>query len=208
MEPVPVYRVRAAGADPSYVFGRPPRGSGACDADWVGWLPLVWADFLGPDSAFAGDSWLTAALDGRGRPRSVAAGDEVRAADAGGELEARRRRGLEAFTDRGGDPSAAGPLWRSRLGLAVAADIARGAARLCGAHEEVAVEFVLRDPPAPRGGSRPAPPLGPRALRRRDGVVRKWRRQQLRMHLLLEAAVRIGVFDPGAASGDYPPLGF
>ncbi len=201
MSAVSVYRVGGVGADPSHVFG-----GGAHDADlpraaWLGWLPLTTVDFAGPDIALADDQWLTAppgrSEGGRVRPR-----DLVSAVDAAGELLARRASGLAAYAQRPGDVSVDGRLWASSVAASVADDLSAQLDRLCAIHEtlveclgEVDRERKLR------GGGQSAT-HGDSLVRQRYGqAVRDLEGHHLRLHLLLEAAVRIGVFNPAAARG-------
>lgn len=204
MEPVSVYRVGVEGADPSYVFGEPP--GDLSHVAWVGWLPLFWAQVGGSTYAVAGDSWITEPAYEQGPPRPVLAGSAVNAVEAAAELAARRERGLDAFTDVGSDPSVVGsPLWSLSVAVAVVADIERQLERLRSVHDAVAAEVVAEQA---RMATDPAGPAasGDSPFRRHRGqTVREWQEVQLQLHHLLEAVVRIGVFDPATWWYESPP---
>ena len=199
MRAVSVYRVGAVGAAPSHVFG-----GGVSDADlpraaWLGWLPLTTVDFAGPDIALAEDAWLTAP-SGRSEGGRVRPGDLVSAVDATAELLARRECGLGAYTVRPGDLLFGGRLYDSSVTLSVTADLTAQIGRVRTAHATLAecvdgVEQERLDLDACQSS-----PSGDSPVRRRCGrAVRDLQEQQLRLHLLLEAAVRIRVFDAAGA---------
>lgn len=197
MGPVSVYRVGAVGTDPSYLFGEEARDSDLRYAAWLGWLPLMLVEFAGPAVALAGDGWLTAPA-GRSEPRRPAFGDVVTAFDAAGELVARRDSGLTVFTDRLRDVLSDGPFWASSVAVLVADDLAAHLDRLRTAHlavvegvDRVEQERALLDAcQSGHSGDSPARRCSGRA-------VRDLEQQRRRLHLLLEAAVRIQLFDPG-----------
>ena len=200
MRAVSVYRVGAAGADPSHVFGSAVSDADLPRAAWLGWLPLTTVDFAGPDIAIADDPWLTAP-QGRSEGRCVRPGDVVSAVDAGGELLVRRECGLEAYTVRPGEPG--GRLWDSSVAGSVADDIAAQVGRLRTAHETMVACFgaVDEDFDHPGGGQSATP--GDSLVRQRYArAVRDLQDEQFRLHRLLEAVVRIGVFGPAAVSGE------
>ena len=62
MGPVPVWRIGAESADPSYLFGGEAPDSDIGRAAWLVWLPLALLDSAGPGLAQAGDTWLAAPL--------------------------------------------------------------------------------------------------------------------------------------------------
>ena len=196
MGPVSVYRVGAVGADGSYLFGEEARGSDLRDVSWLGWLPLTLVEFAGPGVALAGDGWLTVPA-GRSVPRPAACGDVVTALDAAGELVARRDSGLTAFTDRLGDVLSDGPFSASSIAVLVGDDLAAHVDRLRAAHLAVvagldSVEQERAVLEACQSGSSGDSPVRRRCAR----AVRDLQTEQRRLHLLLEAAVRIRVFDP------------
>ena len=139
--PVSVYRVRAAGADPSHVFGGEACDSDLTHAAWLGWLPLTLVDWAGPDIAVAGDTWLTGPPPGRSKSGPVAPGDVVTVDGAAGELLVRRECGLTVFTNRPADVPADGRLCASSVAVSVADDLTaqvaglsrcpRGMGRVC-----------------------------------------------------------------------------
>ena len=199
MGPVSIYRVGAVGADPVHVFGGEAHDFDLWHAVWLGWLPLTLVGFAGPGVALAGDTWLTGPSGRSDGPGHAAAGDIVTARDAAGELIARGERGLTAFTNRPGDVLRHGPLWASSVAVLVADDLAANVDRLRTAHAALAecVDGVEQERLALDACQRS--PSGDLPVRRRCGrAVRDLQEQQLRLHLLLEAAVRIGVFDPAA----------
>ena len=202
MGPVSVYRVGAVGADPSYFFGGEARGSDLRHAAWLGWLPLTLVEFAGPGVAVTDDTWLTAPAGCPEPPRRPVAGDVVSALDAAGELIARRDSGLTVFTNCSGDVVSDGPVWASSLAVLVADDLAAHVDRLRTAY--FAVVETLDDVEQERAGldACESSPAGDSPVRRRCGrTVRDLQEEQLRLHVLLEAAVRIGVFDRAAVSG-------
>ena len=202
MRAVSVYRVGAAGADPSHVFGSAVSDADLPRAAWLGWLPLTTVDFAGPDIAIADDPWLTAP-QGRSEGRCVRPGDVVSAVDAGGELLVRRECGLEAYTVRPGDLLPGGRLWDSSVAGSVADDIAAQVGRLRTAHETMVACFgaVDEDFDHPGGGQSATP--GDSLVRQRYArAVRDLQDEQFRLHRLLEAVVRMGVFGPAAVSGE------
>ena len=199
MGPVSVYRVGAV-ADPLHVFGGEGSDSDLCHAAWLGWLPLSLVEFAGPGVAQAGDTWLTAPSRGSDRQPRAVAGDVVTARDAADELMARRESGLTAFTNRPADLSPDGSLWASSVALLVADDLAAHVGRLRTAHA-VLVECVdaVEQERAVLDACQ-CSPSGDSPLQRRGGrAVRDLHEEQLRLHLLLEAAVRVGVFGPARA---------
>ena len=201
MGPVSVYRVAAVGADPTYVFGCEARDSDLHRAVWLGWLPLTLLGFAGPGVALVGDTWLTAPSGRSEGPGHAAAGDIVTARDAAGELIARGQRGLTAFTNRSSDVLH-GPLWASSVAVLVADDLAANVDRFRTAHAVLAecVDGVEQERAVLDACQRS--PSGDSPLRRRCGwAARDLEERQLRLHLLLEAAIRIGVFDPAVPCG-------
>ena len=196
MAHVSVYRVGAVGADPVHVFGAEARDLDLRHAVWLGQLPLDLVEFAGPSVALARDQWLTVPSRRSERPQPVLAGDLVTAQDAAGELVARGECGLTAYTNSPGDVSSDGPLWASSVTLLVADDLAVCVDRLRSAHAALAEcvdgveqERVVLDA-CQRGSSGDSP------VRRRCGqAVRDLQEQQSRLHQLLEAVMRIGVFD-------------
>ena len=197
MGPVSVYRVGAIGADPSYFFGGEARDSNLRHAAWLGWLPLTLVEFAGPGVAVAGDCWLTAPFGRSERPRRPVAGDVVRALDAAGELVTRRDSGLTAFTNRPGDVLSDGPFWASSLAVLVGNDLAAHVDRLRTAHLAVVEGLDGVDQERAVLDACQNSPSGDSPVRRRCGrAVRDLQEEQRRLHLLLEAAVRIGAFDP------------
>ena len=198
---VSVYRVGAVGADPSYFFGGEARDSDLRHAAWLGWLPLTLVKFAGPDVAVTDDTWLTVPAGRPERPRRPVVGDVVGPLDAARELLARRDSGLTAFTDCSGDIVSDGPVSASSLAVLVADDLAAHVDRLRTASFAV-VETLAA------GEQEPLSPATDSPVRRRCGrAVRDLQDQQIRLHVLLEAAVRIGVFDPAALSGEPRGLG-
>ena len=199
MGPVSVYRIGAVGADPVHVFGGEAHDFDLSHAAWLGWLPLELMEFAGPGVALAGDAWLTAPS---GRSKDVghgAAAAIVTVQEAAGELSARGECGLTAFTNRPGYIAPDGPLWASSVAMLVADDVAANVDRLRSAHAALAecVDGVEQERLALDACQSGLSGDGP--VRRRCGrAVRHLQEQQLRFHLLLEAAVRIGVFDPAA----------
>ena len=196
--PVSVYRVGTVGAAPSHVFG-----GGVSDADlpraaWLGWLPLTTVDFAGPDIALVEDAWLTAP-PGRSEGGCVRPGVLVSAVDAAAELLARRECGLDAYTTRLGGVSPDVRLCDSSVAVSVADDLVAQVARLRGAHEAwvecVGASELLDGCQYGRSGDTPVRQRCARA-------VRDLQDEQLRLHRLLEAVVRIGVFGPAAVSGE------
>ena len=197
---VSIYRVGAAGADLVHVFGDEARALDLRHAAWLGQLPLELVPFAGPGVALTRDRWLTAP-SGRSQGRGhVVAGDLVTAQDAASELIVRGESGLNAFTRRSGDVSPDGPLWASSVGLLVAADLAESVDRLRRAHATeadcvggVEQERLVLD------ACQSSPPSDSPALRCCGRAVRDLQEQQRRFHRLLDAVVRIGVFDPAVA---------
>ena len=199
MDAVSVYRVDAAGADPSCFFGPEARGGDLLRAEWLGWLPLSLVDFAGPGVAEAGDAWLTAPSGGSRAPRPVVPGDVVTVDDAAAELAARRECGIEAFTHRFPPLSADGSLSRRSLALVVAEDLADRLARVraaCAAVGEAA-GAVEPGPMLPGEGDVPVSSDAP-AHRSRGRALRDLQDAQHCLHRLLHAAVRLGTFDPAA----------
>ena len=198
MGSVSVYRVGAVGADPSYFFGAEARDSDLSRTAWLGWLPLTPVAFAGPGIALTDDTWLTVPPGRLEQPRRLVAGDVVSALDAAGELIARRDSGLTAFTTWPGDLVSDGPVGASSPGVLVADDLAAQVDRLRTAY--FAVVETLDDVERGRaalGAARTGPAAGSSVRRRCGRAVRDLHEEQLRLHLLLEAAVRIGVFRPG-----------
>ena len=201
MGPVSVYRVGAAGADPSYFFGGEARDSDLRHAAWLGWLPLTLVEFAGPGVAVTGDTWLTAA--GRPeRPRRPLAGDVVSALDAAGELIARRDSGLAASTSCPADVVSDRPFWALSLAVLVGDDLAAHVDRLRTAYFAVVETLDGVEQERAALDACQSSPAADSPVRRRYGrAVRDLQEEQLRLHVLLEAAVRIGVFDRAAVSG-------
>ena len=197
MGPVSVYRVGAVGADPSYFFGGEARDSDLRHAAWLGWLPLTLVEFAGPGVAVAGDSWLTAPFARSDRPRRPVAGDVVSALDAAGELATRRDSGLTAFTNRPRDVLSDGPFWASSLAVSVGDDLAAHVGRLRTAHAAWAecVDAVEQER-AVLDACQSSSSVDSPEQRRCGRAVRDLQDEHLRLHQLLEAAVRIRVFDP------------
>ena len=197
--PVSVYRVGAVGADPSYLFGGEAHDRDLRHAAWLGWLPLTLVEFAGPGVALVGDTWLTAPFGRSECPRRVVAGDVVTALDAAGELIARRESGLTTFTHRPADLSDES-LWVSSVAVLVADDLAAHVGRLRTAHAALvdsvdAVEQERTVLDACQSG-----PSGDSPVQRRCGrAVRDLQEEQLGLHRLLDAAVRIGAFAPPVA---------
>ena len=202
MDAVSIYRVGAVGADPSYFFGGAGRDSELRRAAWLGWLPLSVVEFS-PDLAETGDAWLTMPSGGSDPRRPAVPGDFVDARGAAVELAARRARGLTAFTDRSAGPCGNDPLRRSSLALAVAVDLVAQVERLRAAHEALAqcageAERERQFLDACQRG-----PAGESPSQRRHGrAVRDLQDERRRLHLLLDAAVRIGAFDSALVAGD------
>ena len=193
MRAVSVYRVSGVG-DPSHVFGGVVRDAGVPHGTWLGWLPLTTVAFAEPDIALAEDQWLTA-LAGRSGGGRVRPDDLVSAVDAARELLARRASGLAAYTRRpGGD----GLLWGSSVAVSVADDLSAQLDRVRSVHETL-VECLGALDRELRGGCQPATPGGSLVLQRYARVGRELEDHCIRLHLLVDAAIRIGVFDPAAA---------
>ena len=198
MGSVSVYRAGAVGADPTHLFGGEARDSGLRRAAWLGWLPLTLVEFAGPGVALVGDTWLTVPFDRSRCPRRAVTGDVVTAFDAAGELIARRESGLTAYTNRPGDVLSDGPFSASSLAVLVGDDLAAYVDRLRTAHlvvveglDGVEQERAVLDACQYR-------PTGDSPVQRRFGrALRDLQEGQLQLHRLLEAVVRIGVFDPG-----------
>lgn len=203
MGPLSVYRVGAVGADAAHLFGGEACDSDLSHAAWLGWLPLTLVDWAGPDIAVAGDAWLTGP-PGRSKSGPVVSGDIVTVDDAAGELLARRECGLETYTARPGGFTLEGRLWNSLVAVSVSGDIAVQVVRLWTAHEAWVASVGVRDRDESQLGDgcrrRPpgASPLGQSCGRAMRGL----QEAQLRLHVLLDAVVRIGVFDPASSSGD------
>ena len=198
---VSVYRVGAPGAAPVYVFG----GGGARDFDvghalWLGQLPLELVAFAGPGVALAADGWLTAPPGRSEGAGHVVAGDLVTAQDAAGELIARGERGLTAYTNRLGDVSSDGLPWASSVALLVADDLAVYLDRLRSAHAAV-VECVdgVEQERAVLDACQSSPCSDSPVRRRCGRAVRDLQEQHSRLHRLLDAIVRVRVFDSSAA---------
>ena len=198
MGPVSVYRVGPVGADPSYFFGGEALNSDLRHAAWLGWLPLTLVEFAGPGVAVTDDAWLTAPAGRPERSCRPGVGDVVSPLDAAGELIARRESGLTAFTSCSADVVSDGPVWASSLAVLVADDLAVHIDRLRTAYFAVAemLEGVEQGRVDARRSSLAADSP---VWRRRGRAVRDLQEEQLRLHVLLAAAVRIGVFDPAAA---------
>ena len=197
MGSVSVYRVGAVGADPSYFFGGEARDRDLRYAAWLGWLPLTLVEFAGPGVAVAGDSWLTAPFGRSERPRRPVAGDVVSALDAAGELVTRRDSGLTAFRNRPGDILSDGPFWASSLAVLVGDDLAAHVDRLRTAHLAVVEGLDGVEQERAVLDACQSSPSGDSPVRRRCGrAVRDLQDEHLRLHRLIEAAVRIRVFDP------------
>ena len=208
MGPVSVYRVGAVGADPSYFFGGEARDSDLRHAAWLGWLPLTLVEFAGPGVAVTADTWLTAAAGCLEPPRRPLVGDVVSAFDAAGELIARRDSGLTVFTNCSGDVVSDGPVWASSHAVLVADDLAAHVDRLRTAYFAV-VETLdgVEQERAALDACRSSPAADSPVRRRCGRAVRDLQDEQLRLHVLLEAAVQIGVFEPAAVAGGPRGLG-
>ena len=202
MGPVSVYRAGAVGAGSAHLFGGEASASNLTHAAWLGWLPLALVDWAGPDIAVAGDAWLTGA-PGRSESGPVVPGDVVTVDDAAGELLARRECGLETYTASPGDFTLGGRLSDSLVAVSVSDGIAVQVVRLWTAHEAWVASVGVRDRDESQLGDggklrpRGASPAGQTCGR----SVRGLQEAQLRLHLLLDAVVRIGVFDPASSSG-------
>ncbi len=202
MNCVSVYRVGADGADgSSYSFGGEVPDADLPCAVWLGWLPLALPDFEAPGVALAEDAWLSMPQAASGGERSPAVDSVVTAAEAAAELAARGACNLTAFTSSPADLPSDGVLSASSLALLVADDLEALIAGLRDSHaavldagDDVDEEVATLDAcQAGAGGDSPA--------RRRYGLaLRDLREDRLRLHRLLEAVVRIGTFDPAAAS--------
>ena len=205
MGPVSVCRVGAVGADPVHVFGGEAHDFDLRHRGWLGWLPLTLVGFAGPGVALAGDTWLTAPSGRSEGPGHVVAGDLVTAQDAAGEFIARGKRGLTTYTNRPGDVLPHRPLWASSVPVLVASDLAANVDRLRSAQaafaecvDPVDQEWAVLD-------ACQSSPSGDSPVERCCGrAVSDQQEEQLRLHLLLEAAVRIGVFDPAVAVSRKP----
>ena len=208
MGPVSVYRVGAVGSDPSYFFGGELRASDLRHLEWLGWLPLTLVTFAGPGVAVTDDPWLTAPAGRFERSRRPVVGDVVSPLDAARELLALRRSGLTAFTDCAGDLLSDGPISASSLAVLVADDLAAHVDRLRTAFFAVAetLAAVERDSLA-LDASRGSPAADSPVRRRCGRALRDLHEEQLRLHVLLEAAVRIGVFAPAALSSESRDFG-
>ena len=155
--------------------------------------------------------WLTAPAGRPERPRRPVAGDVVSPLDAAGELIARRDSGLRdsgltAFTNCLGDVVSDGPVWASSLAV-----FQHWSLMTCAAHVDrlrtayFAVVDTLDGVEQERAAldACQSSPAADSSVRRRCGrAVRDLQEEQLRLHVLLETAVRIGVFDPAAVSGE------
>ena len=196
MAHVSVYRVGAVGADPLHVFGGEADDFDLRHGAWLGWLPLDLVEFAGPGVALARDRWLTVPSRRSEGLRHVVAGDLVTARDAVGELIARGECGLTAYTNSPGDVSSDGSLWASSVAVLVADDLAVCVDRLRSAHAVLAecVDGVEQERAILDACQRG--PSGDSPVRRRCGrAVRDLQEQQFRFYQLLEAVMRIGVFD-------------
>lgn len=199
MNCVSVYRVGADGS--SYSFGGEVPDADLPCAVWLGWLPLALPVFEAPGVALAEDAWLTMSEASSGGERGAAGAGVVTAAEAAAELAARGACNLTAFTSSPADLPADGVLSASSLALLVTDDLEALVGRLRDSHvallvagDDVDEEVTTLDACQARaGGDSPA--------RHRYGLaLRDFREHQLRLHRLLEAVVRIGIFDPAAAS--------
>ena len=162
---------------------------------------MTTVDFAGPDLAVADDQWLTA-HPGRSEGGRVRPGDLVSAIDAARELLARRASGLAAYTQRPGDVAVGGRLWASSVAVSVADDLSAQLNRLRAVHETLVecLGEVDREREI-RGGGQCATPSDSLVRQRYARVVRDLEEHHIRVHLVLEAALRIGVFSPAAARG-------
>ena len=169
-------------------------------AAWLGQLPLEFVAFAGPGIAVAADNWLTTPSARSQRLGHVVSGDLVTAGDAAGELIARGECGLTAYTNRLGDVSSDGPLWASCLTVLVADDLAVYLDRLRSAHAAV-IECVdaVEQERALLDACQSSPCSDSPVQRRCGRAARHLQEQQRRLHQLLDAVVRIGVFDPPVA---------
>ena len=196
MAHVSVYRVGAVGADFVHVFGGEAHDLDLRSGAWLGRLPLDLVEFAGPSVALARDRWLTAPSGRSAGLGPIVAGDLVTAQDAARELIARGECGLTAYTNSPGDVSSDGPLWASSVAVLVADDLAVCVDRLRTAHAVLAecVDGVEQERAVLDACQRS--PSGDSPVRRRCGqAVRDLQEQQSRLHQLLEAVMRIGVFD-------------
>ena len=199
MGPVSVYRADAVGADPTHLFGGEAGDSGLRHAAWLGWLPLTLVEFAGPGVALVGDTWLTAPFGRSECPRRVVAGDVVTALDAARELIARRESGLTAFTHRSADLFSES-LWASSVAVLVADDLAAHVGRLRTAHVALVDSVEAVDQERTVLDACQSGPSGDSPVQRCCGrAVRDLEEEQLRLHRLLDAAARIGVFAPSVA---------
>lgn len=199
MGPVSVYRLNSAGAGPAHVFRAGVPDAGPPGAAWLGWLPLRLVDWAGPHIAEAGDGWLTAPA-GRSDFRPVVPGGAVTVDDAAGELLARRGCGLGAFTVRPPEVPAAGSFSALSAAASVGDDLVDRLARACGAHREWVESLAVsgRGPDVVQGSL--FGPVGDSDVAaRRARAVSDLREHHRRLHLLIEAVVQIGVFDPESA---------
>lgn len=201
MGPVSVYRVGTVGADPSYFFGGEARDSDLRHAAWLGWLPLTLVEFAGPGVAVTDDTWLTVPAGRPERPRRPVVGDVVSPLDAAGELIARRDSGLTAFTSCPGDVVSDGPVSAPSLAALVADDLAEHIDRVRTAYIAVVetLDGVEQEEQAVLDACQSSPATDSPIRRRCGRAVRDLQEEQLRLHVLIEAAVRIGVFAPAAA---------
>ena len=199
MGPVSVYRAGAVGADPTHLFGGEARDSGLRHAAWLGWLPLTLVEFAGPGVALVGDTWLTVPFDRSRCPRRAVTGDVVTALDAAGELIARRESGLTAFTHRSAELSSES-LWASSVAVLVADDLVAHVGRLRTAHVALVDSVEAVDQERTVLDACQSGPCGDSPVQRCCGrAVRDLEEEQLRLHRLLDAAARIGVFAPPVA---------
>ena len=206
MVPVSVYRVGAAGADPSHVFGDEVRGVDLPCAVWLGWLPLTRPDSAGPNLAVAEDWWLTVP-PGRSEGDRVRPGDVVSAAEAAGELLARRECGLEAYAERCAGVSDDARLRASSVADSVADDLSAQVGRVRAAHKAWVESAGAADGQSAAGDGCESGLPGDSAGRRRCArAVRDLQEHHLRLHLLLKAVVRIGVFDSANSFCDSRPV--
>ena len=161
---------------------------------------MTLVEFAGPGVAVTDDTWLTAPAGRPECPRRPVAGDVVSALDAAGELIARRDSGLTVFTNCSGDVVSDGPVRASSLAVLVADDLVAHVDRLRTAYFAV-VETLdgVEQERAALDACRSSPAADSPVRRRCGRAVRDLQEEQRRLHMLLDAAVRVGVFDVAAA---------
>lgn len=104
---------------------------------------------------------------------------------------------MTAFTNRPEDVSLNESFWASLVAILVADDLAANLDRLRSARAVLAESVDRVEQERLALDACQSSPAGDSPVRRRCGrAVRDLQEQQLRLRLLLEAAIRIGVFDP------------